>query len=540
VLILRIRQAECALADGRLDEAFELADRHDVRSHRRGQRLVGKLVRSLAERGRKHLDAGRLAEAAADSEKARRFGGLMPEVAELRNKTADALLARHRAERSQARLVAAARDQIDRGHLSTGGKLLATVADQQSAAGVMLRDVEARRGELTTAVARAEAALQREDWEAATRQLARVRPADTAADTAYTALSARVAALARRRVQAALDQGDVRLAGAMLDRLLPIDGEGLETQHLRQAVAQCRLAWDQVDRCQPRRAEEIVRRLATLLPGAKWVGNVARQLRQAAELMDELRAGPLGLCAVGSMEDTQPARPAHPAPPPVPLSPGNGNGHAVHFARATPTPPPIPQSGEALPPRFVLQVDGAGSYVVLTQSRVTIGPVSSSRAPDLGLMTDAGAASAVIERIEEDYFLRPAGPMAVNGRACAGKLLASGDELGLSPRCRLTFRLPSAASTSAVLDLTGARVPRADVRRVILLDRELVIGPGVGAHVRVDELTDKVVLVVHDGRLFVQTAQPVLVGEREVAPRSAVPIGAHVKAGPVSFVATKS
>ena len=63
-MILRIRQAECALADGRLDEAFELADRHDVRSHRRGQRLVGRLVRSLVDRGRKHLDAGRIAEAA--------------------------------------------------------------------------------------------------------------------------------------------------------------------------------------------------------------------------------------------------------------------------------------------------------------------------------------------------------------------------------------------------------------------------------------------------------------------------------------------
>jgi tetratricopeptide (TPR) repeat protein len=546
VLILRIRQAECALADGRLDEAFELADRHDVRSHRRGQRLVGKLVRSLAERGRKHLDAGRLAEAAADSEKARRFGGLMPEVAELRNKTADALLAKHRAERSQARLVAAARYQIDRGHLSTGGKLLAAVADQQSAAGVMLRDVEARQGELTTAVARAEAALQRDDWEAAARQLARVRPADSASDSAYTVLASRVSKLARRRVQTALDDGDVRLAGAMLDRLLLVDGQGIETQHLRQAVAQCRLAWDHIDRCQPRQAEEIVRRLATLLPGAKWVGTIARQLHQAAELMDELRAGPLGLCAVGSMEETQPARPPHPAPPTIPHSPGNGNGNgnAIQFARAAPTPPPIPQlippSGEVLPPRFVLQVDGAGSYVVLTQPRVTIGPVSSSRAPDLGLMTDASAASAIIERVEEDYFLRPAGAMAVNGRASSGKLLASGDELGLSPRCRLTFRLPSAASTSAVLDLTGARVPRADVRRVILLDRELVIGPGVGAHVRVDELTDKVVLVVRDGRLFVQTAQPVLVGEREVAPRSPVPIGAHVKAGPVSFVATKS
>jgi hypothetical protein len=205
-----------------------------------------------------------------------------------------------------------------------------------------------------------------------------------------------------------------------------------------------------------------------------------------------------------------------------------------------PTPPAAGSAADALPSRFVLQVDGAGSFLVVTQPRVTLGPVSSSLQPDVALLAEATASVAAIERVDEDYFLRAAGPMAVNGRASAGKLLASGDEIALSPRCRFTFRLPSAASTSAVLDLTGTRYPRADVRRVILLDRELVVGPGVGAHVRIDELTEKVVLHVRDGRLFVQTSQTVLVGGNEVAPRSAVPVGAHVKAGGLSFVVTRS
>ena len=74
---------------------------------------------------------------------------------------------------------------------------------------------------------------------------------------------------------------------------------------------------------------------------------------------------------------------------------------------------------------------------------------------------------------------------------------------------------------------------------MILLDRELVIGPGVGAHVRIDELTEKLVLVLRDGRLFAQTAQPVLFAGRDVAPRAAaVPVDTHVKAGTVSFVVT--
>ena len=539
MLILRIRQAECALADGRLDEAFDLADRHDVRTHRRGQRMVGRLVRSLVERGRKHLDANRLHDAAADSEKARRFGGLMPEVAELREKIAAAMMARHRGERRQARLVAAARQQIDNGHLSTGGRLLAAVAEQESGAGLLLHDVELRRAALGSAVTNAEAALKRDDWEAAVRELARVRPADTAADGAFAALAGRVGKSVRQRVQGALEEGDVRLAGAILDRLALVDGQCVETQRLREAVAQCRLAWSHLDRSQPRQAEEVVRRIATLLPGAKWPGVVARQLRQAAELMDELRAGPLGLCAIestGGRPGTAPAAPSgrngSPAPSPSPRSPIMMVNHL--------TSPQPTDAGEAPPPRFVLQVDGAGSFLVVTHSRVTIGAVSSSARPDVALLAEATASAAAVERVDEDYFLRAAGPMAVNGRASGGKLLTSGDEIALSPRCRFTFRLPSAASTSAVLDLTGTRYPRADVRRVILLDRELVIGPGVGAHVRMDELGEKVILHVRDGRLFVQSAQPVLFGGREVSPRSAVPMGSQVKAAGVSFVVTRS
>ena len=541
MLILRIRQAECALADGRLDEAFDLADRNDVRSHRRGQRLVGRLVRAFAARGTKHLDAGRLTDAASDSDKARRLGGMMPEVAELRSKVADALLARHRSERDQARLVATARDQIERGHLSAGGKLLAAVAEQESRAAVMLKDVEVRRAAVGSAAERAEAAIKRDDWEAAVREVARVRPADIAADASFASLVGKVGKLVRERVHSALNDGDVYRADAMLARLMTVDGQGVETQQLRHAVAQCRAAWEHIDRCQPRQAEEVVRRIATLLPNASWPHSVAKQLRQAAELMDELRSGPLGSLAVSAMEhmSTQPGpEPARRQSPAAGRSPFI---QPVMAASPSPSPAAIPDyPGEALPCRFVLPVDGAGSYLVVTQPLVTIGPVSSPRTPDVGLMADAGTSMVTVERVEEDYFLRASGPAAVNGRACSSKLLTSGDELALSPRCRFTFRLPNVASTSAVIDLTGTRYPRADVRRVILLDRELVIGPGAGAHVRIDELTEKVMLHVRDGRLYVQTAQPVLAADRPVAPKSAVALGVHMKAGPVSFVVTRS
>ena len=83
MLILRIRQAEVALNDGRLDEACELCQSQRLRSHRKGQALVTRLVQALVKRGHAHLNASRPQQALVDCEKAQRFGGNLAEVVEL-------------------------------------------------------------------------------------------------------------------------------------------------------------------------------------------------------------------------------------------------------------------------------------------------------------------------------------------------------------------------------------------------------------------------------------------------------------------------
>src|SRR5204863_4029685 len=127
---------------------------------------------------------------------------------------------------------------------------------------------------------------------------------------------------------------------------------------------------------------------------------------------------------------------------------------------------------------------------------------SSNEVPDLGLIAEPGLPCATIQRAEEgDYFVRGL-TVAVNDRAVGqpGKLLATNDRIAISPRCRLTFMHPSAASTSAVLDLSGARFPRAEARRPILLDRDLIMGPGNATHVRVQNATEHIYLHVPSGR----------------------------------------
>ena len=75
---LRIKQAQCALADGRLDEVHALLGQDSVRSHRHGQRLATRLIKAYVKRGQAHLDAGRLHESLADCEKAGSLDGHGP------------------------------------------------------------------------------------------------------------------------------------------------------------------------------------------------------------------------------------------------------------------------------------------------------------------------------------------------------------------------------------------------------------------------------------------------------------------------------
>ena len=84
-------------------------------------------------------------------------------------------------------------------------------------------------------------------------------------------------------------------------------------------------------------------------------------------------------------------------------------------------------------------------------------------------MIDASAPTITLSRSDEDYFLKADRPATVNEAPCTTRLLNSGDRIGLGTRCRLTFRRPSAASGTAVLDISGGRLPAAGIRQVILI-----------------------------------------------------------------------
>ncbi len=511
----RFQQAQQAIAEGRLDEACGLLREPQVRLDGQGAQLIHVLVRSLLERGRIHLAAGRLIQAKGDADLALALAGHQPDVAQLREAIANAFENEARSQRKRSQLLAAARQQIDRGRLKLGEKWLADVSVVGSRAAVLLRDLDVRKSMLESALCAASAAIDRNDLAGAARELTLARQAD-ADDARVIELTANVSEKLRAKLGESMDSGRLDLAETLVKQLIALGGETDEVKQFSQGIEQCRSAWNFLGTGEPGKASEVLKRVAMVFPSASWIETTLNYMKQAEAALCELRSGPLAML---SRMDRNRSTVCQPVPP------------GMHGLKARATEGQV----GSVPSRFILRVDGAGSFCVFRQMSVTIGPISSSQQPDLGLLAEPGVPVATIERREDDYFIRGAA-VAVNDRPGTGKLLANGDRIALSPRCRMSFNLPSAASTTAVLDLIGCRYPRADVRRVILLDGDVILGPGLATHVRVEEAEENVILHVRDGRLFCEAKTPVEVNGAPMDRIMGIPMEAHVKVGSVSFV----
>jgi len=522
VLSLRIRQAETALAGGRLDEAYELARAQDVRAHRRGQRLIGRLVTALVDRGRQHLSAGQVAEAIGDCGKAGILGGNTQEIAELRASAVEAMMAKDRKKQQYAQTLEAVRRRVDEGRLSLAEGLLEHLAGDGSQTERLQREVNTRRTAADAALLRVEKALAREDWAGAIAELLEAKRQHATGER-VTDLSGQVTRAVIQQVKTAIEQGRLMLATSLVERLAPLVGDHVEAQELTWVLQQCRQAAHLTHRGELRQMSEIFRQLASMFPRSEWLGSALESAERASKGLEQLRSGPL-TPLMNIRPDDQQERVDIPDEPIGASAPAPSPDSAV--------------LGASLPTKFAVQVDGVGSFVVLRERRITIGTASTSQPIDLALMAEPGLPAVTVERADEDYFLTAEQPVRVNDKPTTKKLLTSGDQIALSPRCRLKFTVPNPASTSAVLRLSGTRLPRADARQVILLDRQMILGPGSSAHIRAEQLSKPAILHIREGRLLCRASDPVTVDDRPMDDRTGIPLGAHVRVGPVSLVIT--
>lgn len=508
MLILRIKRCETALKGGRLDEALELLRATDLRAHRRGQALTDRLIAALTERSRQHLAAGRFGPAGDDCRKAELLAGNSAEIVQLRAAIDRAAGGEREAFVRRERAAAAARRLVEQGQLTLGRDFAARTDD----ADALVADIDDRRSIFDRCLSDATAAIEREDWEAAVTHLARaksLRPGCGDIHALTKTVSEHIATEADRLIVA----GRLDAAGLLLRRVGTLCASHTDLQRIRRGLDQCRVAWQLLDDGRHREAGEVLGRLSHVWPNANWLRTAAMGLARADGAIGEVRSGPLGLLDA----DETMALPNHrsPAPPPLALA------------------APIPR---AVGRRFLLHVDGAGSSLVLQESSISIGPVSASAPPDLPLMTSANAPRVTLMRSDEDYFLSAPSLVPVNDKAVSSKLLVTGDRITLGSRCRVEFARPNPASASAVLRVSGARLPWGGVRDVLLMDRELVIGPLAAAHIKTRDAGDQVVLQAGDGRLLCRATVAISIDGKPAGRIAEMTPGAQVVAGALSMV----
>ncbi|MEA3224736.1 MAG: hypothetical protein U9Q07_02215 [Planctomycetota bacterium] len=530
MLILRLKQAESAMADGRLDEAFDIVQSDSIRQHRRGQKLIGRLARKLAERGRENLDAERIQLALLDCNKAEKLAGNTTDVAKLRSAICSEMEQKRLRHRHRSFKVAQARQHIEDGWISAGEQILKEAGDKDSQAGIVLQQANVAKLQISEAVAKAEKALQRNDLDGAIEIVLRAGATGNQGDR-IVELVAKLKSLTAERIMENFDSGRINIAYSLWQKISPLANGSVEMSELGLVLSQCHQAGEHIAAGRPRAAVPLLGKVRSARPTAKWLNAVTVQTRQAAELLDELAASPLGL---DTRENTA-------------MDADNIQGTENEASSASKrSPRPIPNAmkpdtptGDSLPSKFLLQMDGIGSFIVLRDGRVTVGPVSSSARPMIGLMADPNLPVASIERIQDDYFLRSSSPLRVNDEATSDKLLADGDRIALSPRCRMRFNIPNPASTTATLGLSSARLGRADVRRIILMDRDILVGPSAGDHIVAESLDETMALFVRNGRLLCKTKERILVDEKPVGPRFGLPVDKQIRIGRISLVLTE-
>lgn len=529
---VRIKQAKNALQDGRLDEAFSIATEKDVRDHRGGQIVLERLVDPLLDRADQNLGEGRLRDALLDVERALQAGGNRPRATQLRAKIQEALWTRERGARREREVIDSARQHIQLGSLRTGMELLDGVPGGDSSVRRLKREAEKREQTAEKALAQAKKLLAGGEWlEALTKTKEALDAEGRSQEVQDLVLEVKKAVL--HQISQAFDEGRLGAGADLLAALRPVQPQSLEARPFEDALAALREAARACQGSDYETARTKVKGLQRVLPRAAWLKESVEALEKITEGISALRAGPLG--SENFLRSSSPEM--NPSPKtltlpqgrsPVPVVPRGAE--SSNFA--TGQGPPRGQ-------RFLLWVDGMGTYLILTSDQIAIGRSGSSSGPEIALPANLAGYHAEILRSDDDYFAVSAqGTVEVDGRSISKKLLVSGDELILSPQCRLTFELPNPMSSTALLSLQKSLRIEGDVRQIILLKDLLILGPNPSCHVETRGKGEPVILSYAPEGFTCRAQEDILVKDSPAGREATIPFGAHVQVGDLTFAIT--
>jgi len=512
----RLKAAENALKEGRLEEAYRLAIQPDLREHRRGAAVLATLTEKFIERARTFYREDRFREALMDLDRAEAGGVMKEEIAELRGYVQTVAAEHERREDSRRERLNAAVKRIEGGSLAAGRDMLERAAVEDHAAQEARRKAEERAEDARRTVEYAERLLAAGQIAAAAERLRKAKAVD-AHNEHVARLELQLCETVMENARTAIVEGKL---GRAADELACVGDLGKALpgrRELADLLAMARDASSSVLAHQYGEARRKVMSLARQLPDAEWLKTAIEQLRQLDEIHTALCAGPLGDRVVASLSrGLQPARP-------------EGRGSGMDDTVALPGRINI---ASAAPERLLMLVDGGGSYLILRGGQASLGRAASEHPADVPIFSDVAERHANVARVDDDYFLFALKEVEVGGRKTQHQLLRDGDRIVLGKKAKFTFRLPSRKSPSAVLELSDTTKMPNDVRRVVLFDQHATVGNGPNAHIMCRHAGTPLVLFERGGQLWIRQQSD---GHVDTEAKS-LRLGEPVEIGGVSLV----
>lgn len=487
LIFMRLRAAEKALRDGRLDEAYRLATAPDLKENRRAAAVLADLTEKLVERAREHFRAERFSDAFLDLDKAEAGDVSKDKITELRaHVQVVANEVRRKDYERRERLQEAVR-RVEAGSLEAGRRILEHASAADHAAGELRKVVDQRAGDLQVVIEQAERLLQEGQYATAGQRVRRARTMD-AQHSAVVSLEARLCECVFEQVRRSIREGRLSRASTELNVLGDLGSALPARRELAVALTMARDAAKRLERHEYMDARRIVLGLGRLIPEAKWVTSAAEKLDHAEELRTELAAGPLGERLEQGIERVSLPIAAGPAS----LDDTVALGHRF-----------IPPAGGANE-RLLVLVDGGGSFLLLSGGHASIGRAAAENPPDVPILSDLAERHATIARADEDYFLYSAKEVELGGQRTQHHLLRDGDRVVLGKKAKFTFRVPSRRSATAVLELSDTTKMPNDVRRVVLFSKHAMIGQGPTVHLPCRHAGSPLILFERAGELWIR------------------------------------
>ena len=512
-LYSRLKAAENALNDGRIDEAYQRLCQPDVHDHRRANKLLDELAKALLARARLHAQAGHYRDTLDDLDKLETLQRSSPDAATLRKRAVEALRRKRgdQAERNEA--YGRAAEDLRAGRLESGRLAIDRVADSRRRD--QLRDeLDIRLARSEQLLGQAQAALEQGDvltacryWEEAHSRHGRSRESD--------ALAARLVPAFRDTLETLFDEGHLdRLASTLnlVEQLRTFDPALKEHERL---VSLCSRATAQLADGRYADLRDTLLRLRAARGKVAWVNEALEASAAIEQAHDRLLSSPLGLFS-SAVEKSGGIVEA--GLPPA------AHDRVVDGVAVSPAQDAAGLRNAAL----LMLVDGTGSVLLVTRDVVRIGRAGGEAAVEIPVPADIQSHHADIIRDGEDYFLAAYGPASVNRKEVKRTLLRDGDRIVFGPKAKMVFRKPTAKSESAVLNLSDrCRLPQ-DVSHVVLFKDTALLGPQASCHIRTREGQTRLVLFERAGYLYARQTGS---GGRPIGPAEPVRLGATCEYG---------